>query len=182
MTSTQHCDQLLEIFNRLFQSSLNTVLVKGAQEPFYQAGDAQNSYHQVMFTRDYFSSALHEIAHWCVAGAERRKLDDYGYWYAPDGRTAHQQAEFERVEVYPQALEWLFSQACGIKFRVSADNLTMGLGASEGFKDAIYAKTLELCTNGLNARAEAFLQALSEYYGSGDCMRSERYLRSDLDG
>ena len=53
---------------------------------------------RIVFTHDYFASALHEVAHWCVAGPERRRLTDYGYWYAPDGRTEKQQMEFERVE------------------------------------------------------------------------------------
>ena len=67
--------------------------------------------------------ALHEVAHWCVAGPRRRCLDDYGYWYAPDGRDAAAQAEFLRVEVRPQALEALFCAACNHPFRVSLDNL-----------------------------------------------------------
>ncbi len=42
-----------------------------------------------------------------------------GYWYAPDGHTQEQQALFEQVEIKPQAIEWLFAQAFGRKFRVS---------------------------------------------------------------
>lgn len=59
-----------------------------------------------------------------IAGEQRRLLPDLGYWYAPDGRTAEQQALFEQVEIKPQAIEWLFSKAFGRKFRVSLDNLT----------------------------------------------------------
>ncbi len=51
-------------------------------------------------------------------------MPDLGYWYAPDGRTHEQQALFEQVEIKPQAIEWLFAQAFGRKFRVSLDNLT----------------------------------------------------------
>src|SRR3546814_2809228 len=49
------------------------------------------------------------VAHWCLAGAARRRQDDYGYWYAADGRDLEQQHLFEQVEVKPQALELLFS-------------------------------------------------------------------------
>ena len=69
------------------------------------------------------AKSLLEISHWCVAGKERRGLSDFGYWYAPDGRTAAQQQAFERVEVKPQALECLFTLACGRRFQVSQDNL-----------------------------------------------------------
>ncbi len=72
----------------------------------------------------FFNSALHEISHWSIAGDKRRLLPDLGYWYAPDGRTAEQQALFEQVEIKPQAIEWLFATAFGRKFRVSLDNLT----------------------------------------------------------
>ena len=42
-------------------------------------------YNAIYFARGFYSSALHEIAHWLVAGKERRKLEDFGYWYEPDG-------------------------------------------------------------------------------------------------
>src|SRR5690606_39383874 len=42
---------------------------------------------RVVFAHGFFASALHEIAHWCIAGDYRRTLHDYGYWYCPDGRT-----------------------------------------------------------------------------------------------
>ena len=50
-------------------------------------------------------------------------MPDFGYWYAPDGRSAAQQQAFERVEIKPQALECLFTLACGRTFQVSQDNL-----------------------------------------------------------
>ena len=58
-----------------------------------------------------------------MAGEARRRLPDFGYWYAPDGRTAAQQQAFERVEINPQALECLFTLACERHFQVSQDNL-----------------------------------------------------------
>lgn len=60
---------------------------------------------------------MHELAHWCIAGPERRLLADYGYWYEPDGRTEQIQAEFEKVEVKPQAVEWILSASCGFPFK-----------------------------------------------------------------
>lgn len=44
-------------------------------------------------------------------GEKRRQLVDFGYWYAPDGRSAEQQELFQAVEVKPQAMEWILSPA-----------------------------------------------------------------------
>lgn len=77
---------------------------------------------------------MHEISHWTIAGAKRRLLPDLGYWYAPDGRTKEQQDLFEQVEVKPQAIEWLFAQSFGRKFRVSLDNLTGDSGDGKSLK------------------------------------------------
>jgi release factor glutamine methyltransferase len=38
-----------------------------------------------------------------VAGKERRKLEDFGYWYEPDGRSEERQRDFEKVEVKPRS-------------------------------------------------------------------------------
>lgn len=73
---------------------------------------------RIQFAHGFFNSALHEISHWTIAGEQRRLLPDLGYWYAPDGRTAEQQALFEQVEIKPQAIEWMFAQAFSRKFRV----------------------------------------------------------------
>ena len=179
--ASKDCDQLLKIFNDTFFCSHNTCLQKGAEEPLYRpAGDGQQ-YHCIAFTRDYFASALHEVAHWCVAGAARRQLLDYGYWYAPDGRSETQQREFELVEVAPQALEWMFSEAAGIKFRVSTDNLAMGGVASAEFKDRIYARVMKNCTTGVNARAHAFIMALQQFYRRDKSFQGNSYERQALD-
>ncbi len=69
------------------------------------------------------TKSLLELSHWCIAGKARRQLADFGYWYAPDGRSEAQQQAFERVEIKPQALECLFTLACRRVFRVSQDNL-----------------------------------------------------------
>jgi elongation factor P hydroxylase len=134
----------------------------------------------VEYTCDYPASALHEAAHWCVAGVQRRQLPDYGYWYAPDGRCVEQQAEFERVEVKPQALEWIFARACGRRFRISADNLAGGLGPSEAFKSAIWRQVQDYCGGGINARAQAFACALAREFGRPEPLSGALYQLADL--
>ncbi len=180
------CDTLVGIFNGCFAESLNTCLIKGGSEPLYlpagmAEGDmAPSGCHRIIFTRDYTASALHEIAHWLVAGEARRQLLDYGYWYVPDGRNPDQQLAFERVEVEPQAMEWLLNVACGRRFRVSADNLEMGLGASNGFKDAICHRALQYCREGVNDRARILISALSAFYGVIDAYDFRHYRRQAL--
>jgi elongation factor P hydroxylase len=180
------------LFNRTLGASYATRLVRGGEEPEYIPASDTDGFHQIVFTHDYFSSALHEMAHWCVAGEQRRLQHDYGYWYAPDGRTEQQQADFERVEVKPQALEWLFSVACGIRFRVSADNLESDLGASAAFKAAIVQQVHRYCLGELNGRAYRLFSVLVHFFQhqesqvyensqKADCMlKTERFLLGDL--
>lgn len=115
------------LFNGLFRQPRQTILVRGDDEPEYLPAGSGPA--QVVFAHGYFSSALHEVSHWCIAGEYRRTLQDYGYWYCPDGRSREQQCAFEQVEVKPQALEWLFALACGWRFHISVDNLA-GQGAA----------------------------------------------------
>ena len=98
---------------------------------------------------DYLSSAFHEIAHWCIAGDQRRQLVDFGYWYQPDGRTTAQQAQFEQVEIKPQAVEWHLSVAAGHRFNLSADNLNGECGASEQFAKAVASQARDYKNAGL---------------------------------
>ena len=170
--------QLVDIFDHLFTISHNTRLISGGEEPIYLPYSATVSYHRIVFTRDYFASALHEIAHWCIAGAERREQKDYGYWYAPDGRNQTQQALFEQVEVKPQALEWIFASASNYPFQVSADNLQADLQASETFKQNIHQQVLTYCRVGLPPRAAQFAAALAVYYKTDNYLSVNRYTRS----
>ncbi|MFC6672561.1 elongation factor P hydroxylase [Marinobacterium aestuariivivens] len=149
-----HYQDLIELFDGLFRDTFNTVLVLGDDEPIYlPAGDGY-PHHRIVFAHGFFASALHEIAHWCVAGAERRQQVDFGYWYKPDGRTAEEQALFERVEVKPQALEWIFSAAAGHRFHFSADNLSLGLGPSEQFRQRVQQQVADFLEQGCrSARA-----------------------------
>lgn len=152
------------LFAECFGASFHTQLQGGADEPFYEAAKAGRPA-IIHYRHDYFSSALHEIAHWCIAGAERRQLDDFGYWYAADGRDFAQQQEFERVEVKPQALELLFTQACGLSFRVSVDNLALPDYDASGFAKQVAAQAHTWQTTGkLPTRAALWLAALQQHF------------------
>lgn len=157
---------LVEIFNGLFEDSLNTVLLLGDDEPIYLPADEKDPRHRVIFAHGFFASALHEISHWCVAGEQRRLLVDFGYWYKPDGRTAAEQAEFETVEVKPQALEWILSQAAGHKFHFSADNLGSDIGASDQFKQNVLQQVQQYISGGIPLRPGKLVEAFQEYYGT----------------
>ena len=159
----QYAADLVRLFNQTF-SAYNTRLVAGAEEPLYQPALTAGAAHQIFFTRDYFASALHEVAHWCIAGDARRRQVDYGYWYCPDGRDAQQQTAFEQVEVKPQAIEWLFSQAAGVRFRLSADNLNAATGSSQFFAKSVYAQVQTYLRTQLPSRAMLFVQALQAFY------------------
>lgn len=124
MTTVYKVSELAALFNAAFLPSENTMLSGGHAEPVYIPATNKYPHHRICFTHDYFRSALHEVAHWCVAGKVRRQLLDYGYWYYPDGRDQTQQAAFEAVEVKPQSYEWLLSLSAGHPFEVSLDNLS----------------------------------------------------------
>lgn len=164
MTQKHTIDELIHLFNGLFLPSYNTELVCGDDEPVYLPADEVHPHHRIIFAHGFFSSALHEIAHWCVAGAKRRTLVDFGYWYKPDGRTATEQAEFERVEVQPQAYEWILSESAGHRFNFSADNLSAGFGASISFMESVHARVLGLLERGLPPRVEALSSELRTFY------------------
>src|SRR5699024_8331667 len=119
-------------------SAYHTELVGGAAEPLYPPWQ-HNQPARIYYTPDYYRSALHEVAHWCIAGPQRRKLEDYGYWYAPEGRNAEQQLQFESVEVRPQALELLCCAAVGHDFYVSCDNFS-AQGSEESFQKSVWAE------------------------------------------
>lgn len=161
--------QITEIFNSLFFESHNTRLEGGVSEPLYRPanspGNQSTTWHQINFTRDYFASALHEVAHWCVAGERRRLEVDYGYWYSPDGRNDSQQILFEKVEIKPQALEWMFSTAANYRFQLSSDNLVGCAGPSENFKSNVCNQIHSYCEKGFPSRAKLFAEKLQHYFG-----------------
>ena len=151
---------LISLFNSTFED-FNTRLVLGDDEPIYIPAGSETPYHQIVFAHGFFSSALHEIAHWCIAGKKRRLLEDYGYWYCPDGRDAAQQADFEKVEIKPQAIEWAFTEAAGRKFQVSTDNLNGAEPDREGFTRNVAAQLALYKAHGFPPRAERFINAVA---------------------
>jgi len=171
---------LEQLFADTFFNDWNTRLVGGGDEPIYLPADAAHGHHRIIYRHDYFSSALHETAHWCVAGEARRKLVDFGYWYQPDGRTRDQQRAFEQAEVKPQALEWLFTAATGRTFRPSADNLNGpdadSRGPSAAFVAAIAGQARAWCLEGgMPSRGRLFVERLAAHYGVSEPFDPDRY-------
>jgi elongation factor P hydroxylase len=170
--SREHCAELhryqdvIAVFDAAFKESENTRLIKGESEPEYIPANDQCYFHQVIFAHGYFASALHEIAHWCIAGKARRLLNDYGYWYCPDGRSEAEQKVFEKVEVKPQAIEWAFSVAANKRFRVSTDNLNGAQGDTKAFTLDVHQQVLCYLRDGFPPRAALFIDALAEFYGT----------------
>lgn len=164
-----HPNDLIMLFNDLFRERYRTILVRGGDEPEYLPAIGDDQPAQVIFAHGYYASALHEVSHWCIAGEHRRTLPDYGYWYCPDGRTPEQQAAFEQVEVKPQALEWLFSEAAGFRFNISVDNLS-GNGAvdEDGFRRRVRAQADRYLDSQLPTRARDFFNALTTFYGTAN--------------
>jgi elongation factor P hydroxylase len=159
------CDSVCALFDELYAGSENTRLQKGGDEPLYLPVDDSCSFDRIIFRHDYVASALHEVAHWCIAGVQRRRLRDYGYWYHPDGRDGARQRAFEQVEARPQALEWLFSDVCSLRFRPSIDNLASGSDHVERFAAAIVTAARAYCIRGLPPRAQRFRAALASHCG-----------------
>ena len=189
----QRLSQVISVFNALFASEFNTRLLGGVAEPVYiPAGHSATEaidgnavpdtcdYHRLFFREDYFSSALHESAHWCIAGAERRLKVDFGYWYNPDGRSQQQQSVFERAETKPQALEWMFSVACGQNFRISADNLAANLGASDDFIHAVAQQAQDWCDSPMPDRGERLLYGLVAQFGVQGSRSMAQYQQAKL--
>lgn len=163
-------DWLIYLFNNLFAEQ-NVALVRGDGEPEYFPATA-NHPARIEFAHGFFASALHEISHWCVAGQRRRQLSDFGYWYAPDGRTATQQQAFERVEIKPQAIECLFTLACQRPFQVSQDNLFADFDTSNStFAQEVYQQVKHYIAKPetLPRDAQFLLTALLTYSTSNHC-------------
>jgi elongation factor P hydroxylase len=162
---------LMVLFNATFIKTENTVLVKGGHEPIYIPARHSQQHHQIVFAHGYFASALHEIAHWCIAGKQRRLLEDYGYWYQPDGRDSKQQVEFEKVEVKPQAIEWAFSCASGKLFTVSTDNVKGAAVDTQGFQEAVKRQIMLYLKHGFPSRAAEFIGVLHRFYQTDNLHR-----------
>ncbi|WP_276204770.1 MULTISPECIES: elongation factor P hydroxylase [unclassified Halomonas] len=174
MSDTQErwtLEDIMALFDGIFAERYQTRLIRGGDEPLYRPANSVRPYHQVIFARGYYASALHEISHWCIAGEKRRQQEDYGYWYCPDGRNAEQQRAFEQAEIAPQALESIFTRACGRVFHVSVDNLGGDVAVDfETFAARVEARSQRYLAEGLPARAGAFQEALERFYGHQEAL------------
>jgi elongation factor P hydroxylase len=164
-------DALIDCFHSCFFLEYHTCLRGGFDEPLYVPCRGEKPA-EIRFRRDYVSSALHEVAHWCIAGKKRRLLQDFGYWYEPDGRNPQQQQAFVQVEAKPQAIEWWFHQAIGRRFHLSFDNLSGESIDPMPFAQAVVAQALDYSVNGLPLRADKYVVALSRQCGSVDQIQS----------
>lgn len=174
--------RLERVFADCFAHDYNTVLIGGAAEPLYVPATGSGQ-HKLYYRDDFFASALHETAHWCIAGAARRQQRDFGYWYATEGRDSTAQRAFEAVEAAPQALEWFFSQACGWPFQVSVDNLDPQDGTlpdTRDFCDRVVAEALARQSRGLPERAAIFYRALCVEFGSAHPAQALTFRLADL--
>lgn len=175
-TMTHHYSDLISIFNLTFFEPFNTRLELGGDEPIYLPADEHTDYHRIIFAHGFFASALHEIAHWCVAGPKRRLLEDFGYWYEPDGRTAQVQAEFEKVEIRPQAYEWILSVSAGFPFSVSCDNLHGDFEPDRiVFMTKVHREVMSILPLGLPPRVKMLSDALRAFYGTPE-LTSELFI------
>lgn len=152
-------ERISSAFNRAFHERWNTVMSGGGDEPLYlpaiDGGPAR-----IVFTRDYASSALHEAAHWCIAGSARRERVDYGYEYQAPPRSSAQARRFFRLETRCQALELLFSRAADQAFTVSVDDLDASPAAIRRFERAVREAAERLRFAGLPPRAALFRDVL----------------------
>ncbi len=180
-SEAEQVDWLILHFNHWF-SHLNVTLIKGDFEPEYFPA-TETAPARIQFAHGFFNSALHEISHWTIAGDKRRLLPDLGYWYAPDGRTADQQTLFEQVEIKPQAIEWLFAQSFGRKFRVSLDNLTGEGGNGTTFKDNVFAQVQRYFSGEVKLPRDAslFIEYICMCVRGGKRLQSDEFIRELLD-
>ena len=162
---------ICEIFNSGVGERYGTVIHGGRDEPlFFPRCDSLD---EIYFRNNFASSALHEIAHWCIAGAERRKIIDYGYWYK-ENRTTREQLQFETLEIRPQALEWIFSKAAGIRFHVSLDNFERISEDCFEFRASVRKEAKKLLTL-MNKRASLFLSDLVSVSGNKNVFLPETF-------
>jgi len=177
MSSTiHHYQDLINLFDQQFYQSHNTRLIKGGDEPLYSPASDKCGFHQIIFAHGYYASALHEISHWCVAGKARRLIEDFGYWYEPDGRDQQQQKAFEQVEIKPQAIEWAFCVAAQKNFNVSADNLNGFEADTVSFKKAVYQQVSVYIEHGFPKEAQQFITCLAKFYHTTFPLNKEQFV------
>ena len=159
ITDAELANCIAQTFARAFGQAYNAQLIGGALEPLYRPATSAAPA-TLYFREDYPASALHEVAHWCIAGTQRRMQEDYGYDYIPSPRNAEDQVAFFELELHTQSLERAFALALGLEFQPSADNLEADINS---FAQAIEAQTPTLqdwLASSAGARARIFIRAL----------------------
>ena len=58
-----------EVFADCFYEDYGTRLQGGASEPLYRPSSGGDAV--IFYREDFAASALHEVAHWCIAGVGR---------------------------------------------------------------------------------------------------------------
>jgi len=153
--------EIASCFNRLFGSGYRVAMVGGGCEPEYLPA-TEITPGCIRYRSDYAHSALHEAAHWCIAGTRRRQQVDYGYWYQPPPRDECSQRSFERVEARVQALESILTAAAGMVFRVSLDDVDNLFTCEAEFAEAVRLEQAQWRNRGLPPRAETFRRGLEQ--------------------
>jgi len=148
-------------FNETFQRTYATQLCGGADEPLYLP-PTHLKLGLIQYNRNFAASALHEIAHWLIAGRRRRQLVDYGYAYQSEPRTNADQKRFYLYEARNQGLEKMLSQQCGNPFQVSVDNLLVGVDERNLFGDSVTTACRQWRERVLPIRVQRMLCSLGE--------------------
>lgn len=157
VTDDKLCGNLIDV---LTQALPNVTLQGGAEEPFY-AAPTPDTKAVLYFRNNYPRSLLHELSHYCLAGARRRQIDDFGFWYTPCGRSRDEQRAFECVEARPQGLEKALCEAIGIDFSPSLDDFS-GEPPSSIFLDKLEQAYQEMLTTP-PPTAKIVLEALATF-------------------
>ena len=148
--------EVAAVFNCTF-SDHSVVMRGGYREPMYIPG---MDVAEIRYTLDHTASALHEAAHWCIAGRRRRRNTDYGYFYEPPPRSGMHRVRFEDVDIEAQSVEVLLAEAAGSQFQPSADDVDVPLFLLEAFSSRILERARERRQVGLPKRADKFRVAL----------------------
>ena len=152
-------EAIAAVFNATFAATFATVMIPGAPEPLYLPGEGIHPA-RIFYRSDFAASALHEAAHWCIAGPTRRRLVDYGYRYVCPPRGVHEKRAFFDAELNVQALECVFAQAVGLPFRISADDFAVTEEERAAFEAAVAHRCNERRAARLPPRTATFLAAL----------------------
>lgn len=158
--------RIARAFNQTFYPTHQTVMEGGGAEPLYEPAAGRQPA-RIVHTYDYPASALHEAAHWCIAGPARRGQRDYGYWYEPGPRNRIQRTAFFAVEAKVQALEAVFASSCGVRFVVSADDFAATPDELARFSRIVREQIDVSLSSVLPARARRFRDALRAEFEHG---------------